>query len=312
MISFKLFLEKRSHADQNPKISVVDALEKYKDDPDVYVHFSKRDTMLEINLKAEQGTPLGIYVYPLKEIFDEFVNMDRTNLKEFGTSKRYVWVLRSKNNKKFIKDLHKEYKQKNLNRDFRILKKKYGDELLKKGSKFDIEEEKKNLKKHNREAVPPKLFFAYMYTITNTLKGDKSYPALWNKMLVKDLGYTGIVDKSGKGYIHEFEKLQGVFLTTNAYTVLDVVENKSYETREIKTFDDLVKNSANISTPRLIKSAGENNDDYFWVNGSEHIRGELGSGISSFKIKRKILGDLNTLSDRIRSRSIELRNKGKK
>jgi hypothetical protein len=60
--------EKRS----SPKQYVVDILEKYKDDPDVYISFTQdlSGPKLGINPKSKYSTPLGIYAYPLKIMWD--------------------------------------------------------------------------------------------------------------------------------------------------------------------------------------------------------------------------------------------------
>ncbi|RLA60039.1 MAG: hypothetical protein DRQ78_09880, partial [Epsilonproteobacteria bacterium] len=49
----------------------------------------------------------------------------------------------------------------------------------------------------------------------------------WNNIL-RRLGYNGFVDRSGSGLIHSNEPTQAVFLSTRAFTVVDMIENKSY------------------------------------------------------------------------------------
>ncbi len=284
MISFRLFLEKRSHADQNPKISVVDALDKYKDDPDVYVHFSEIEKLGMNPQVSNQESPLGVYVYPLKEIWDEFVENDKTRLGSF-IGRFYVWVLRSKNKSKFIKDLHKNYKRKDLDRDMLIIKRKYGKQLVDKGTSFDEVIKKQRDFYLKKRIAPSKLFFIYMHGICKKLKPDNQ-ESIWNKMLVKDLGYTGIVDRSGKSYIHRAEKIQGVFLTNDSYDVITMLENKRYEVKKVTTFKDLeyaldndyifVKNILDALKKR------KNNNEYVWVRAEK-------DKFSSYKISKKLL-----------------------
>ena len=83
---FKYFIsEARRNPDKNPKISLVQALEPYKDKPDYFISFTdgfrskaKMDyedikspplPKLGINPKTKYDTPAGIYAYPLKEMW---------------------------------------------------------------------------------------------------------------------------------------------------------------------------------------------------------------------------------------------------
>lgn len=64
----QILLEKRAF----PKQYVVDQLEKYKDDPDVYISFTRdlSGPKLGLNPRSKYSTPLGIYAYPLKIMWD--------------------------------------------------------------------------------------------------------------------------------------------------------------------------------------------------------------------------------------------------
>jgi len=55
---------------------------------------------------------------------------------------------------------------------------------------------------------------------------EKQAATKWNLILSKDLGYSGFADKSGKGYIHDAEPMQAVFLRKNAFKLLHREENK--------------------------------------------------------------------------------------
>ena len=49
----------------------------------------------------------------------------------------------------------------------------------------------------------------------------------WN-WLLRQCGYSGFADKTGKGYIHPSEPMQAVFLTTHAFTIVKKVDNKDH------------------------------------------------------------------------------------
>ena len=64
----------------------------------------------------------------------------------------------------------------------------------------------------------------------------------WNSIL-RQCGYTGFADKSARGYIHPSEPMQAVFLTRNAFTVVDKIPNVNYVTidENVTTFRQLAK-----------------------------------------------------------------------
>ncbi len=237
MIGFKLFLEKRSHADQNPKISVVEALEPFKNNPDIYIHYSKIPK-IGINPKAPSSndTPNGIYCYPVRECWDMIEN----NKLEYAGDFPYVWVLKSKN-RNFIKDLHKDYKESDLKRDKRTLMMRYGDVVERRfASWYPRTTMDKIIWRKAGGPHPARILFRTTELFAKLISNsDTKYQHLWNALLRKDLDYSGFADKSGEGHIHEGEKIQAVFLDTKAYTIVDMLENKTYETIVPKSFDEL-------------------------------------------------------------------------
>jgi len=87
MKSFSQFLtEARRNPEKNVKQFPVKALEKYKDDDDIFITFIKnakdftetgRDDFLAaqvgLNTKSKYNTPNGIYTYPMVEVYQQYV-----------------------------------------------------------------------------------------------------------------------------------------------------------------------------------------------------------------------------------------------
>ena len=60
----------------------------------------------------------------------------------------------------------------------------------------------------------------------------------WNWVL-RTCGYTGFADKSGRGYIHPSEPMQAFFLSKDAFTVIDKLNNKDYLTKAVRSLDEI-------------------------------------------------------------------------
>jgi len=293
LYQFMLF-EKRRNPEQNPKISAYEYLKKYSTDPNIYVSFTD---IKKIGIKPKSGfnTPLGIYTYPLMEIWNNIEKHKDASKVPFAGDRKYIFVLRSKNKKKFIKDMYKDYTSKEYDDDMDKLRKLYGTKYTKKDYENDVKslmkmvshywadevgeetqkifDKQKKLTKNNDyhqsyydafkqymkkhgdaylENVIGNKFMAgktpiediiqkgtkeasgsnpvtSMWNVTRILAMEQKGKALvqWNKIL-RQLGYTGFADKSGKGIIHSAEPMQAVFLTKDAFKVEDMIFNKKY------------------------------------------------------------------------------------
>ena len=74
----------------------------------------------------------------------------------------------------------------------------------------------------------------------------------WNSLLRK-CGYTGFADKLGRGYIHPAEPFQAVFLTTEAFTVIDKILNKDYVVVKMKDVIALYKKATKSYKESIIR-----------------------------------------------------------
>ncbi|CAM6053357.1 unnamed protein product [Sphagnum tenellum] len=94
----------------------VDALEQWHSDPSIYVSFTDLPK-IGMNPTSGYDTPLGIYAYPLKEMFGAFED----NAIPFADDREYIQVLQSTK----VTELS-EYNQGDLERDISRLKEKFG------------------------------------------------------------------------------------------------------------------------------------------------------------------------------------------
>ncbi len=97
---------------------VVTALAKYEGDPDIYISFTEIPK-LGINPDYEYDTPVGIYAYPLREVWTSLVN----DTLPFASDRPYVHVFRAHGN---IIDAA-DYTAADLTRDAETLRSRYAD-----------------------------------------------------------------------------------------------------------------------------------------------------------------------------------------
>lgn len=147
MKSFKTFItEKRSHPELNPHLSLMDNLEKYKDDPNMFItytaHLSSKFAAGEkvgINPKSTFNTPIGVYTYPLKEAWKLYALPERGILKvPYVGTQPYVHLLKRKG--KYINDIGVDYTSKDWDRDIKKLRDHFipkWAKLLKVDSEYD-------------------------------------------------------------------------------------------------------------------------------------------------------------------------------
>ena len=117
------------------------------------------------------------------------------------------------------------------------------------GSKEDVEQ---NYDPDKPQKVPAELL-SKVFTKVQKMKGDKSemtaahifepsgdkkekgktnpYANAW-AVLLANIGYDSIADRSGKRVIHPAEPIQAVFLARRGYKVLEIIENKTYEDKK--------------------------------------------------------------------------------
>jgi len=233
--------EARRNPKQNPKIGIVQALEPYKNDPNIYISFTAVDK-IGINPNSKFLTPNGIYTYPLKEIFNHILY----DTIPFAGNQPYVWILKAKTKVGTFPEMYTQYGVNDYEKDmegvrnyFRNNKKLKGEAEYNNKDILDlIEDNIDRWTKNTRQKSP----IGAMWNVTrefsrNYGKGRNS-GSKWNALL-RALGYAGFADKLGKGLIHPSEPTQAVFLTRSAFKVIDKILNKRYAVG-VTNMDELI------------------------------------------------------------------------
>jgi hypothetical protein len=130
---YRPLFEARSHPDKNPFIGAWDYIEQYKNDPDVYISFTTIDK-IGINPQSEYNTPLGIYCYPLRELFGKYEEYQTQAppgyYVPFAGHHPYINFIRVKDKAHFVNDMYKDYGSNDYDRDIGILRNKYKESII--------------------------------------------------------------------------------------------------------------------------------------------------------------------------------------
>jgi hypothetical protein len=205
MQPYKQFVrEARSNPDQNIKTSSIQQLEKYSNDPDVYISFTEIHK-LGINPQSKYDTPLGIYAYPLKIMWNDISQSKRTINVPFAGNNPHIWVFKPKND---ILDLY-DYDNRDYINDISLLKSKFGltDQLL--------------VRAESTAKYCENMYASKFWNVTRLMSSN---PIKWTNLLI-NLGYYGFSDKKGMGLIHPSEPVQAVFFNSSYVRVIEYIKN---------------------------------------------------------------------------------------
>jgi hypothetical protein len=132
MINFKQFREQldeaRKNPEMNPKVSAYEALLPYKDDDNAFIHFTNLNK-LGINPLSGFETPVGVYAYPLKQVWDLY-KVDKAkslSVLPFGSDRAYIQLFKWNGKGKLVSDLKKDYTSADYDSDMRKLRTIYKD-----------------------------------------------------------------------------------------------------------------------------------------------------------------------------------------
>lgn len=185
--------------------SVLSQLEKYKDDPNIYVSFTEINKV-GINPKTGYGTPMGIYSYPLKKTFSKYFESQKI---PWASDKEYLQVFRSKNPDKVAKG--STYTKAKLDADIDALDTLFHTKIDRSFNFIDEDFRQTSIQ--------------IFWSVTKKLVRNNTVK--WGRLLARF--YQGIVDDLGDGFIHPNEPIQAVFFNSSFIEVVDTIRNQKGE-----------------------------------------------------------------------------------
>jgi len=217
-----------------PKVSIIEALSKYKNNHDIYISYTSLDK-LGINPQYDFGTPLGIYFYPLPEIWRHIISDNVP----FAGERKFVWVVKAKN----LLDLDTY-----TNNDFWDDVKK-----LNQGNSFQYTDAFKYAQLDSK-GNPGKFIWYLTHNLAKAKNKDRA-PFEWTRLLRKVLGYTGIRDT--RGIIHHNEPQQAIIFSIRDLEVVEKINNIRPDNTPrtvVKTLEEYIDLVLSSSTPLDISS----------------------------------------------------------
>lgn len=244
-------LELRSNPNINKKHTGLEQLAKYKDREGVYVSYTSVDK-LGINPKSSfTTTPLAIYVYPLKQMWNK---LSKQNSGEFAADRPYVWVVEHAKGISFdINDMtvpnFKAIKSQLFNKYFSTGVHAVQIKQLASSMKMDLSKQQ-HLDRVFHEYIVDQSFVAHdedsahdatameltdniemgfqgalLWAITKIAAKTAGgrHAVRWNAIL-REVGVGLITDTSGKGIIHPNEPTQGLFMDVRSLRVLERIQ----------------------------------------------------------------------------------------
>lgn len=213
---------------------VIEALRPYAKDPLVFIHFT--DTpKLGIHPNQPYGeTPLGIYGYPLANYWDE---IEKYGWEEGGIiygDRKYVVVFRCVSDK--VKEMG-SYTETDLERDYGLLRDAYADLGGMARARRSVHDPKiaREISDENFErafadgagrsrSAPIYRFWAGTSAVAHKIGGERPH-VVWMRLL-RRCGYDGFIDRgTDSAIIYPSEMFQGVFFTTAAIKLLEILPN---------------------------------------------------------------------------------------
>lgn len=211
----ELILEKTKWNSQ----PILSRLKPYSSDASYFVTFTNIEKV-GINPKNAFSTPIGVYAYSLKDLWNDWMHGDDF----FGKDRPYINLLKLNTDKVLNLNTYRFN-----NKDLNILKKEYNsvNKLSTDFNAFIKQSQKEvssdtNLYQNDTQGA---ILWHMTEKISHMLApGDnKAFTVRWNK-LFRELGYDVVVDRGS--IIHVLQSSQAVFLTPTSYSVVERLVNK--------------------------------------------------------------------------------------
>jgi ADP-ribose pyrophosphatase YjhB (NUDIX family) len=220
--NWRNFLTEKKKRPENVNIPILKRLERFSDDDNYFVSFTDLEK-IGVNPNNRFSTPIGVYAYNLKDLWQDWVSGDRF----FGDDRKYVNLIRLNTDRVLNLSSYANY-----SKDINFLKDVYEKSIKKKvGKNFEefVEDVKQNadLYKYDNQASE---IWGVSQAIAETDQSrvgqyTKRSTIIWNKIL-RDMGYDAVVDKGSN--IHILQSSQAVFLVPSSYELIGRYMNRSY------------------------------------------------------------------------------------
>jgi hypothetical protein len=233
-------------------------LSKYKDDPDVLVSFAnileprvmkepeplpygdkrklnrkksfdKKTKRLGINPHSSFSTPIGIYGFPLKVYWDNWLSVGKAH---FAIERPIIWIYKPRNPERCARS--STYSEQDLERDFEKLREMFPE------YKYDPEGILLDTPLSYQKTPFQKFWtvtraLAQSFNRTQVFPDDDGKlretktrpPIMWTRILMRF--YDGMIDDLGESTIHENEPWQGVIWVNSLIVELDHVDRRKIE-----------------------------------------------------------------------------------
>lgn len=221
-------VEARRNPD-NPAQQKEDAYEqvkKYSNDDSIFISYTSIDK-LGINPSSRYNTPIGIYTYPLKTVFQKYIEPTKDVKKvPFAGNQPFIQVAKlDKNVKTMSIDT---YTENDFNQDIEKLYKWVEEKnirLFTPRNDFDYYVNEYSNQARNQSPAGKIWNITRLIADYYAKNNKKNPPVVWTHILFRVLGYYGVIDL-GNSIIHPSEPEQAVFFNVGALTIIDKVENK--------------------------------------------------------------------------------------
>ena len=192
---------------QERQESIVTALSKYRSQKDIYIHYAKIPK-LGIYPGSADAYAVGIYCYPLKEIWNDVVK----DTIPYAGDLPYVVVLRPNPNSRILNI--GQYTRKQFTQDMDKLSEILGRDNI------------TSISNHiPYESSGSCLWKIIEQSAANWAERGGPRVNMGLNKLFRMLGYVGVVDRIGSGTIHEVEPTQAVFFSSADLTLVEILPN---------------------------------------------------------------------------------------
>lgn len=193
------------------RLSLIDKLAVYREDPSVFVTFSNYEK-LDINPNSEWDDPAGIYAYPVTELYENF----EQKMVPFAGDRKFAYIFRSSG---YMLELQ-QYDEDDLDADIQSMESAFLPSLLKSTGDDDYRTDPKKYWEYliqswfNRfSADAAEGFWEISERMARHIvlrEPGREIKMIWNQ-LIRACNYDAVCDR-GSGYISANEPAQGVFL----------------------------------------------------------------------------------------------------